>query len=91
MVRHRIVRAIPHPDRTVAIEWADKSRSVVDMRPQIERGGLLKELGEEAIFLRRLYVHAEGESLGWEVYGHLVDFDADDLWRDSRSRAAAAE
>jgi hypothetical protein len=91
MVRHRIIRAVPHPDFTVSIDWSDRSSSVVDMKPQIERGGLFKELAEPAIFLKRLYIHSEGESLGWEVFGHMVDFDADGLWRDSRSRATAAE
>ena len=91
MSHHRIARATPRADFTVDIEWADGTRSVADFNPEIAKGGILAELGEPAIFLRRLYLHAGGDSLGWEILGQFIDFHADNLWRDSRARARAAE
>ena len=91
MSRHRIARATSRPDFTVDIEWTDGTRSVVDFRPIIAQGGVMASLGEPAVFLRRLYVQSQGESLAWEIFGQIVDFHADNLWRDSRSSSAAAE
>jgi hypothetical protein len=89
MSRHRIGRATPRSDFTVDIEWTDGCRSVVDFKPEIAKGGLLAALGEPAVFLRRMYVHAHGESIAWEVFGQIVDFHAENLWRDSRREPAA--
>lgn len=91
MSSHRIARATPRPDFTVDLEWTDGRRSVADLKPFIAAGGLMASLGEPAIFLRRMYIHAQGESLAWEVYGQLVDFHADNLWDHSREQPAAAE
>jgi len=91
MTEHRIARATPHVDFSVDIEWTDGSRSVADFKPEIARGGVMVDLGEPAIFLDRMYIHSRGESLGWEVFGRMVDFDADNLWRDTRKSRSAAE
>ena len=91
MTFHRIARAVPRRDFTVDIEWTDGTRSTADLKPEIERGGMLAELGEPAVFLRRMFVHAEGESLAWEVFGQIVDFHADNLWAASQAKPAAAE
>ncbi|MBV9521236.1 MAG: hypothetical protein JO010_00490, partial [Alphaproteobacteria bacterium] len=88
---HRIARAVSRPDFTVDIEWTDGGRSVADFKPEIAAGGLMASLGEPAIFLRRMFIHADGDSLAWEVFGQMVDFHADDLWRRSRQQPAAAE
>ncbi|TXL70500.1 DUF2442 domain-containing protein [Vineibacter terrae] len=91
MTSHRIARATPRRDFTVDIEWADGSRSTADLKPAIARGGMLADLGEPAVFLRRMFVHAEGESLAWEIFGQFVDFHADNLWAISHAAPAAAE
>jgi hypothetical protein len=91
MTEHRIARATPHVDFTVDIEWTDGSRSVADLKPDIARGGIMADLGNPAIFLNRLFIHAQGESIGWEVFGQFVDFNADNLWRDTRKAHTAAE
>lgn len=91
MTSHRIARATPRHDFTVDIEWTDGTRSTVDLNPEIARGGLMAELSEPSVFLRRMFVHAAGESLGWEVFGQFVDFHADNLWSASRATAVAAE
>jgi hypothetical protein len=91
MTEHRIGRATPHEDFTVDIEWSDGSRSVADFKPEIARGGVMADLGEPAVFLDRLFIHARGESIGWEVFGKMIDFDADNLWRDTHKARSAAE
>ena len=91
MSHHRIARATPRADLTVDIEWTDGSRSTVDMKPFVARGGIMAELSEPAIFLRCMYVHSEGESLAWEVFGQLADFHADNLWQESVRAPQAAE
>jgi hypothetical protein len=91
MSRHRIAHATPQPDFTVDLEWTDGTRSVADFKPAIVKGGLLASLEDPAIFLRRMYVHSHGDSIAWEVFGQIVDFHADNLWRDSQSSSAAAE
>ena len=90
MTSHRIARAAPRRDFTVDIEWTDGSRSTVDLKPEIARGGVLTDLGEPAVFQRRMFLHAEGESLAWEVFGQFVDFHADNLWAASHAKPAAA-
>jgi hypothetical protein len=89
MTKHRIARASPREDFSVEIEWSDGSRSIVDFQPEIAKGGLLAKLAEPVVFLRRLYVHSAGESIAWEVFGHIVDYHADNLWRDCHAKAAA--
>jgi hypothetical protein len=91
MSEHRIARATPRLDYTVDIEWTDGSRSVADFRPFIERGGIFARLQEPVVFMHRMFVHWEGESIGWEVLGEMVDFYADNIWRDSRQKREAAE
>jgi hypothetical protein len=91
MARHAIRRAIPRPDSTGAIEWADGTSSTVDFRADIARGGALASLAQPAVFLHRLFVQSAGESLAWETPAGLVDFHADELWQRGRSRSVAAE
>jgi hypothetical protein len=88
---HRIAHATPRTDFTVDIVWTDGSRSIADFKAAIGAGGLLAAFEEPAIFLRRMCVHASGESIAWEVFGQIVDFHADNLWHDSRARTAAAQ
>ncbi|MBM3558178.1 MAG: DUF2442 domain-containing protein [Alphaproteobacteria bacterium] len=90
MTKPRILRATPRPDFTVAIDWSDGVSSVLDMRPEIARGGVYGALAEPAVFLRRLFVQANGESLAWEVFGNLVDLHADGIRAMSRAAPNAA-
>jgi len=57
---------MPRSDFTVAIEWSDGSKSVVDFRPDIAKGEALSYLREPAVFLHRLFVQSEGQSLAGE-------------------------
>jgi hypothetical protein len=91
MSDHRIARATPRLDYTVDIEWTDGTRSVADFKPIIERGNIFAKLKEPVLFMHNMYVHWEGESLAWEVFGEVVDFHADSLWRDSQIKREAAE
>jgi hypothetical protein len=91
MSDHRIARATPHLDHTVDIEWTDGTRSVADFKPYLARGGIFAELKDTLIFTHCMYVHWQGESLAWEVFGKVADFHADNLWSESRARREAAE
>lgn len=88
---HRIARATPRLDHTVDIEWTDGSRSVLDMKPELELGGMCTDLREIGIFMHRMFIHSEGQSIGWEIFGHMLDYHADNIWRDTRQKREAAE
>lgn len=90
MTLHRIARAKARTDFTVELEWTDGTRSTIDFKRHLARGGVLAKLGDPVIFVNRLFVHADGESIGWEVMGTFVDFEADNLWRDSHATNEAA-
>jgi hypothetical protein len=91
MARHSIARATPRSDFTVTIEWTDGTKSVVDFRPEIVRGGALAHLQEPALFLHRLFVQSAGGSLAWETPSGLLDFHADELWKRTHTKSVAAE
>jgi hypothetical protein len=79
MARHAIARATPRSDFTVEIQWVDGSKSVIDFRPEIAKGGVLAHLQEPAVFLHRLFVQSAGNSLAWETPSGLADFHVDEL------------
>ena len=91
MARHSIARATPRSDFTVAIEWSDGSKSIVDFRPDIAKGEALSFLEEPAVFLHRLFVQSEGQSLAWETPSGLIDFHVDELWQRAHFKSFAAE
>ena len=91
MARHSIARATPRSDFTVAIEWSDGSKSVVDFRPDMVKGEALSCLREPAVFLHRLFVQSDGQSLAWETPSGLIDFHVDELWQRAHSKSFAAE
>jgi hypothetical protein len=89
MARHSIARATPRSDFTVAIAWSDGSTSVIDFGPDIAKGEALSHLREPAVFLHRLFVQSEGQSLAWETPSGLIDFHVDELWQRAHSKFAA--
>jgi hypothetical protein len=91
VARHAIARATPRSDFTVAIEWSDGSKSVVDFCPDIAKGEALSYLQEPAVFLHRLFVQSEGQSLAWGTPSGLVDLHVDELWQRTHSKSFAAE
>jgi hypothetical protein len=44
-----------------------------------------------AVFLHRLFVQSEGQSLAWETPSGLIDFHVDELWQRTHSKSFAAE
>jgi len=70
---------------------SDGSKSVVDFRPDIAKGEALSYLREPAVFLHRLFVQSEGQSLAWETPSGLIDFHVDELWQRTHSKSFAAE
>lgn len=91
MAKYTIKRATPRTDFKVVIQWADDSMSTLDFRPEIERGGALAALAEQAVFLHRLFVQSAGESIAWETPAGLVDFHARELWQRTHAKSLAAE
>ena len=65
--------------------------SVVDFRPDIAKGEALSHLQEPAVFLHRLFVQSEGQSLAWETPAGLIDFHVDELWQRTHPKSFAAE
>jgi hypothetical protein len=57
----------------------------------IVNGILISYLREPAVFLHRLFVQSEGQSLAWETPGGLIDFHVDELWQRTHSKSFAAE
>ena len=91
MARHSIARAKARPDFTVAIDWSDGSSSIADFRAEISKGEALAYLREPAVFLHRLFVQSEGQSLAWETPAGLLDFHVDELWQRTHAKSVAAE
>src|SRR6266700_4949648 len=62
---YEIATAVPHPDHTVTITWADGARGVVDFTPFIERGELFTALQEPDYFVREMSILQGGIGLAW--------------------------
>jgi hypothetical protein len=77
---YEITTAIPHPDHTVTITWADGARGVVDFTPFIARGELFGALREPDYFVREMSILHGGIGLSWP---NEVDFSADGLRQDA--------
>jgi Protein of unknown function (DUF2442) len=77
---HEITHAVAHPDRTVAITWADGACGVVNFTPFIERGELFAALEEPGYFVREMRIMRDGIGLTWP---NEVDFSADGLRHDA--------
>jgi hypothetical protein len=60
------------------------------MKPWLEKGMGL-DLKDPVIFTQCFYVHWQGRSIAWEVFGNIFDFHADNIWRDTHQKRAAAE
>jgi hypothetical protein len=49
---YEIAEAVPHPDHTVTVTWADGARGVVSMTPFLAKGGVFTALEDPDYFVR---------------------------------------
>ncbi len=77
---YEIAEAVPHPDHTVTVTWADGARGVVSMTPFLAKGGVFAALEDPDYFVREMRILRGGIGLTWP---NEVDFSADGLRRDA--------
>ncbi|MCX7366123.1 MAG: DUF2442 domain-containing protein [Alphaproteobacteria bacterium] len=99
----RIAKSIAEPDALLRIQWQDGRAEVIDFKPIIALGGVMKALSDQTFFSTGFTVDPDGYSVGWlslpsspdEVGG--IDFSARGLWYRAhpedlkRDHPAAAE
>ena len=64
-----VVQAVAGPDRTVFAYFSDGKITRVDMKPEIERGGVFARLADESFFASALTVL--NDAVAWDVSGHF--------------------
>jgi hypothetical protein len=82
---HRIARARPRRNGIVEVEWTNGTKSTIDFKPWIAKGGIFTPLAEPSFFVGMMHVHWDGYSLGWPGE---IDFSAEGLWPASQNRTA---
>jgi len=87
-MRYGIANAVPHPDHTVTVTWADGARGVVDLTPFIAKGGVFVTLNDPDYFVREMRILRGGIGLTWP---NEVDFSADGLRQDALPREQPGE
>ena len=99
----RIAKAIAQSDAVLRIEWQNGCADVIDFKPIIDLGGVMKALADPIFFATGFTVDPDGYGVGWpslpsspdEVGG--IDFSAQGLWYRAhpedlkRDHPAAAE
>jgi hypothetical protein len=77
---YEITEAVPHPNHTVTVTWADGARGVVNFVPFIAKGGVFAALKDPDYFVREMRILRGGIGLTWP---NEVDFSADGLRYDA--------
>jgi hypothetical protein len=77
---YEIAEAVPHPDHTVTVTWADGVRGVVSFAPFLAKGGVFAALKDPDYFVREMRILHGGIGLTWP---NEVDFSADGLRHDA--------
>ncbi len=85
---YEITDAVPHPDHTVTITWADGVKGVVDFTPFIAKGNLFAALQDADYFVREMRVLRDGIGLTWP---NEVDFSSDGLRHDAFPKEETGE
>jgi hypothetical protein len=85
---YEIADAVPHPDHTVTVTWADGACGVVSFTPVIKKGGLFAALKDPDYFVREMRILRGGIGLTWP---DEVDFSADGLRHDAFPKEQAGE
>ena len=77
---YEIAEAVPHPDHTVTVTWADGVCGVVSLAPFLSKGGVFAALKDPGFFVREMRILHGGIGLTWP---NEVDFSADGLRHDA--------
>ena len=78
--QREIAVAVPQPDHTVTVTWADGVTGTISLTPFLAKGGVFAGLRDPAWFVREMRVMRGGIGLTWPGE---VDFSADGLRRDA--------
>jgi len=85
---YEIAEAVPHPDHTVTVTWADGVRGVVSFAPFLSKGGVFAALKDPDYFVREMRILHGGIGLTWP---NEVDFSADSLRHDAFPKEQSGE
>jgi hypothetical protein len=85
---YEIAEAVPHPDHTVTVTWADGVRGVVSFTPFLAKGGVFVALKDPDYFVREMRILSGGIGLAWP---NEVDFSADGLRHDAFATEQSGE
>jgi hypothetical protein len=76
-----IVGVEPLPQTRLRLTWADQSKTVVDLRPLLVKGGVFEVLADRARF-EAVQIGERGRTLIWrDEEGDEIDLCADALWQ----------
>jgi hypothetical protein len=78
---YEIAEAVPHPDHTVTVTWADGARGVVSFAPFLAKGGIFAALKDPDYFVREMRILRGGIGLTWP---NEVDFSEGPSRRGAR-------
>jgi Protein of unknown function (DUF2442) len=71
----------PLPQTRLRITWADGSKSLIDLRPLLAKGGVFEVLADQTRF-EAVRIGERGRTLIWrDDEGDEIDLCADALWQ----------
>jgi hypothetical protein len=80
----------PLPQTRLRITWADRSESVIDLRPLLAKGGVFEALADQGRF-DAVRIGERGRTLIWhDREGDEIDLCADALWQMAHGGKASA-
>ena len=80
----------PLPQTRLRITWADRSESVIDLRPLLTKGGVFEMWSDKARF-EAVQIGERGRTLIWhDDEGDEIDLCADSLWQMAHGKVSAA-
>lgn len=85
---YEIADAVPHPDHTVTLTWADGARGMVSFAPFLAKGGVFAALKDPDYFVREMRILRGGIGLTWP---NEVDFSADGLRHNAFPKEQSVE
>jgi Protein of unknown function (DUF2442) len=85
-----IIAVEPLPQTRLRVTWADRSESVISLRPLVAKGGVFNVLTNRARF-EAVQIGERGRTLIWhDDEGDEIDLCADALWQMAHGKVSAA-
>ena len=85
-----IIAVEPLPHVRLRITWADRSESIISLRPLVAKGGVFNVLTDQARF-EAVQIGERGRTLIWQNdAGDEIDLCADALWQMAHGEVSAA-